>query len=290
MYTEYYGLDADPFRLAADNNNLYSHQSLVKARSYLQYGLQVGEGIILLTGDSGTGKTTLVETVVNEQLGANLDPIIVECSDYSGQELLSHYATVLCGEDVKADIPDALNLITHALMQAHSEGKHSLLVLDEAQQLQSSALDKLTLLNNLRYAGDQLVQIFLIGRPDLRETLLQPDLEHLHQRLVATCRLNKLTKSETKEYVLHKLTAVNWTGSPAISPNVFAAIHKTSTGIPRWINLICSRLMLHGMVNQKDVLDLPDICEVLRDMLREDLLPAEVREANTTKSASLKAA
>ncbi len=290
MYTEYYGFSADPFRLTADHHNLYSHQSLVKARSYLQYGLQVGEGIILMTGDSGTGKTTLIESVVDEQMGANLDPVVIECSDYSGQELLAHYASILSGEDVKADVPDALNIITHGLVQAHSEGKNSLLVLDEAQQLQQDALSKLTLLSNLRHGGEQLVQIFLIGRSSLRDTLMLPEFEHLHQRLVATCRLNRLTVAETKEYVIHKLTAADWTGSPAISPNVFAAMHKTSMGIPRWINLICSRLLLHGMVNEKDVLDLPDVCEVLRDMLQEDLLPAAVRNANKSKSASLRAA
>ena len=197
---------------------------------------------------------------------------------------------MLAGEDVKADVPDALNIITHALVEAQSEGKQSLLVLDEAQQLQHDALDKLTLLSNLRYGGEQLLQIYLLGRNSLRETLLQPEFENLHQRLMATCRLKRLSLSETKEYVVHKLTAVDWTGSPAISPNVFAAIHKTSMGIPRWINLISSRLLLHGMVNEKDVLDLPDVCEVLRDMLQEDLLPADVRRANTSKSASLKAA
>lgn len=290
MYTEYYGFSADPFRLTADNNNLYSHQSLVKARSYLQYGLQIGEGMVLLTGGSGTGKTTLVETVVNEELDANLDPVIVECVDYSGQELLQHYASILCGEDVNADIPDALNIITHSLVEARSQGKQCLLVLDEAHQLQQDALNKLTLLNNLRVEGHHLVQIFLVGQPELRETLLKPELEHLHQRLVATCRIKRLRSDETKEYIVQSLATVGWNGTPAISPNVFAAIHKTSMGIPRWINLICSRLMLHGMVNQLDVLDLPDVCEVLRDLLQEDLLPAAVRQANRAKSASLKAA
>jgi type II secretory pathway predicted ATPase ExeA len=290
MYTEYYGFTADPFRITADTQNLYSHQSLVKARSYLQYGLQVGEGMVLMTGESGTGKTTLVESVVGSEADSSLDPICIECSDYTGQELLSLYATVLAGEDVKADVPDALNIITHTLVEAQSEGKRSLLVLDEAQQLQHDALDKLTLLSNLRYGGEQLLQIYLLGRNSLRDTLLLPEFENLHQRLMATCRLKRLSSSETKEYILHKLTAVDWTGSPAISPNVFAAIHKTSMGIPRWINLISSRLLLHGMVNEKDVLDLPDVCEVLRDMLQEDLLPAEVRRANTAKSASLKAA
>lgn len=290
MYTEYYGFSADPFRLTADNNNLYSHQSLVKARSYLQYGLQIGEGIVLLTGGSGTGKTTLVETVVNEELDANLDPVIVECVDYSGQELLQHYASILSGEDVNADIPDALNIITHSLVEARSQGKQCLLVLDEAHQLQQDALNKLTLLNNLRVEGHHLVQIFLVGQPELRETLLKPELEHLHQRLVATCRIKRLRSDETKEYIVQSLATVGWNGTPAISPTVFAAIHKTSMGIPRWINLICSRLMLHGMVNQLDVLDLPDVCEVLRDLLQEDLLPAAVRQANRAKSASLKAA
>jgi type II secretory pathway predicted ATPase ExeA len=290
MYTEYYGFSADPFRLTADNNNLYSHQSLVKARSYLQYGLQIGEGIVLLTGGSGTGKTTLVETVVNEELDANLDPVIVECVDYSGQELLQHYASILSGEDINADIPDALNIITHSLVEARSQGKQCLLVLDEAHQLQQDALNKLTLLSNLRVEGHHLLQMFLVGQQELRETMLKPELEHLHQRLVATCRIKRLRSEETKEYIVQSLATVGWNGTPAISPTVFAAIHKTSMGIPRWINLICSRLMLHGMVNQLDVLDLPDVCEVLRDLLQEDLLPAAVRQANRAKSASLKAA
>lgn len=290
MYTEYYGFSADPFRLTADNNNLYSHQSLVKARSYLQYGLQIGEGIVLLTGGSGTGKTTLVETVVNEELDANLDPVIIECVDYSGQELLQHYASILSGEDINADIPDALNIITHSLVEARSQGKQCLLVLDEAHQLQQDALNKLTLLSNLRVEGHHLLQIFLVGQQELRETVLKPELEHLHQRLVATCRIKRLRSEETKEYIVQSLATVGWNGTPAISPTVFAAIHKTSMGIPRWINLICSRLMLHGMVNQLDVLDLPDVCEVLRDLLQEDLLPAAVRQANRAKSASLKAA
>ena len=237
MYTEYYGFSADPFRLAADYHNLYSHQSLAKAQSYLQYGLQVGEGIILVSGDSGTGKTTLVDIAVTQAAGASLDPVIVECSDYSGQDLLSHYATILSGEDSKVDIPDALNIVTHSLMQAKSEGKRSLLVLDEAHRLQPDALQKLALLNNLRFSGEQLVQIFLVGNPTLRQTLLQPEFENLHQRLVATCRIEALTRSETKEYILHNLTAVKWNGSPAIDPTVFSAIHKTSLGIPRWINL-----------------------------------------------------
>jgi type II secretory pathway predicted ATPase ExeA len=290
MYTEYYGFSADPFRLTADNNNLYSHQSLVKARSYLQYGLQIGEGIVLLTGGSGTGKTTLVETVVNEELDANLDPVIIECVDYSGQELLQHYASILSGEDINADIPDALNIITHSLVEARSQGKQCLLVLDEAHQLQQDALNKLTLLSNLRVEGHHLLQMFLVGQQELRETMLKPELEHLHQRLVATCRIKRLRSEETKEYIVQSLATVGWNGTPAISPTVFAAIHKTSMGIPRWINLICSRLMLHGMVNQLDVLDLPDVCEVLRDLLQEDLLPAAVRQANRAKSASLKAA
>jgi len=291
MYTEYYGFSSDPFRLAADYNNLYSHQSLKKAHSYLQYGLQVGEGIILVTGDSGTGKTTLVDTVVTEAAGAHLEPVIIECSDYNGLELLGHYAKILSGEDNKVDIPDAVNIITHALMQATSEDKSSLLVLDEAHRLQPDALHKLALLNNMRLAGRQLVQIFLVGSPDLRQTLLHPEFENLHQRLVATCKIDSLTRTETKEYIVYNLASAGWADSPAISPKVFSAIHKTSLGIPRWINLICSRLMLHGMVNHKDQLELSDACEVLRDLLDEDLLPALVRRSNDISTpVSLKAA
>ncbi|MDB4223193.1 AAA family ATPase [Granulosicoccus sp.] len=280
MYMEYYGLTADPFRLTADRENLYSHRTLSKARSYLQYGLQMSEGIVLVTGESGTGKSTLINSVVTDDLQIRLDPVVIECSNYTGGKLLSNYASILSGTNTSANIPEALNTITHLLLQIKSEGKKALLVLDEAQQLTDDALFKLLQLANLKINGEQLVQIHLVGLPQLRDTILRPEHEQLHQRLVATCSIEPLTAVETEQYIIHCLTSAGWNGTPRISRQVFKLIHNTSLGIPRWINLSGSRLLLHGMANEKQNLELSDVCEVLRELLSEDLLPSKVRRIN----------
>jgi type II secretory pathway predicted ATPase ExeA len=285
MYKEYYGLTADPFRLAADQVNLYSHKTMSKARSYLQYGLEMGGGIVLVTGESGTGKTTLINGLVNDDLGFKLDPVVIECTNYTGSELLRNYAAILSGENVDYEISESLNTITHFLMEIRSEGKKALLVLDEAQQLTDDALYKLLHLANLKFNGEQLVEIQLVGLPQLRDTILRPEHEQLHQRLVATCSIEPLSAIETAQYIVHNLTAVGWNGSPEICPKVYKLIHKASLGIPRWINLNASRLMLHGMTNQKQRLELEDFCEVLRELLSEDLLPAKVRRQNQMQAA-----
>lgn len=281
MYKEYYGLSADPFRISADHSNLYSNESFTKARSYLQYGLHNAEGVVLLTGVPGTGKTSLMNSIIGASGDLNLSAAVIECTDYTGAQLLGYYARILGSEESKADITESMFTITENLKRLKEQGKKAVLVLDEAQQLTDDALHKLTLLANLQVAGEQLVQLFLIGQPKLRETLLlEPGLEQLHQRLVGTCHLDPLTAAETKEYILQNLRSVNWNNNPAIASNVYTAVHRSSLGIRRWINLICSRLMLHAIANDRQELELPDLCEVLSDLIKEGLLPQEIRQSN----------
>lgn len=280
MYKEYYGLSADPFRISADHSNLYSNQSFTKASSYLQYGLHNAEGVILMTGVPGTGKTSLMNSIISASSDMNLSAAVIECTDYTGAQLLGYYARILGSEESKADITDSMFSITENLMRLKDQGKKAILVLDEAQQLTEDALHKLTLLVNLQVSGEPLLQLFLIGQPKLREALLEPGLEQLHQRLVATCHLDELDASETKEYILQNLRSVDWNNNPAIASNVYTAIHRSSLGIRRWINLICSRLMLHAIANDRQELELPDLCEVLSDLIKEGLLPQEIRQSN----------
>lgn len=280
MYKEYYGLSADPFRISADHSNLYSQPSFTKARSYLQFGLHNEEGIVALTGAGGAGKTSLINSVIEGSADMNLSATVIDCASYTGQQLLGYYATILSGEEPKDDITASMISIADSLNRLKDQGKRSVLFLDEAQRLTPDALHKLTLLANLRASGQQLVQIFLVGQPELAKILQEPLHEQLHQRLVATCHIEALTPAETKDYILQNLRATNWNNKPAIASNVYTAVHRSSLGNRRWVNLICARLMLHAIANERQVLELTDLCEVLSDLIREGLLPQEIRQSN----------
>ena len=289
MYHEYYGLTSDPFRLATEPVMFYSNKSVRKARSYLQYGLQAGDGMVLVTGVSGIGKTSLIREFIKDIPGIQLEPIIIQCTHCTARELLANYAALLTGKRIYTDteFSETLNLITHALIKVKADNKTALLILDDAHQLTDETLTTLKHLADLKLKGKHLVQLHLVGLPKLRDTILRRGHEQIHQRLGATCRIEPLTDLEGTEYIVRNLTAAGWRGSPKLCPRACKEINKTSMGIRRWINLSCSRLLLHGMANQKQELDLSDVREVLRELLQEDLLPAEIRSGNhLNKTAS----
>ncbi len=277
---EYYGLSGDPFRLANDFRNLYSQPSFVKASSYLQYGMQSGDGIVLITGKAGTGKTTVINTVLYEARLLSNQASVIECVDFDGEQLLSYYARLLGDENPSQNLTDSILWITESLLKLNEQGRQPVLILDEAHHLSSDALTKLTLLANQQRNGQSLVQLFLVGQPLLWDKINQPEHEQLHQRLMATCEVEPLTADETREYILQNLQAVGWNNRPAIASNVYTEVHRSSLGIRRWINLICSRLMLHAMAHDCQELELQDLCEVISDLISERLLPQEIRESN----------
>lgn len=280
MYMEYYGLSADPFRLTSDFRNLYSQPSLAKASSYLQYGLQSGDGIVLITGKAGVGKTTIVNRVMHDARQISNQASIIECTDFDGAELLNYYARLLGDNSSHQNLTDSIHWITSTLKQLNEQGRQPLLVLDEAHQLSDDALNKLTLLANQQQDGQSLLQIFLIGQPELQDRLNQSEYEQLHQRLIASSEIQPLNVEETFDYISQNLKAAGWKNKPVFSPNVYTEVHRSSLGIRRWINLICSRLMLHAMANNQDELELQDLCEVISDLISEQLLPQQIRESN----------
>lgn len=281
MYTDYYGFTSDPFRLMPDANELYMHPSFKKALSYMQYALYKGEGIVLVTGQSGIGKTALVSKVLREQADYELIFTLIDCAHFNGVDLLAQFAAS-CGlrGDENATLSGLYSQLNSHLRTVRQQGKRSVLLLDEAHLLQDDALEAIHLLSNLHIDGNPLVQIFLIGQAELKKRLLGPGLEQLHQRIIATSTIDALSRAETQGYILQQLTSVQWNGNPGIAETVFTAIHSASLGIPRWINLICSRMMIHAVASDRQHIRLEDICEVLNDLLSEDLLPERVRLAN----------
>jgi hypothetical protein len=171
-----------------------------------------------------------------------------------------------------------LNRVTRYLEQQHQSGRRALLIVDEAQDLKADALEELRLLTNIQVTGNQLLQIFLVGQKELRAVVSSPSLEQLHQRVIAATYLEPLGVTETTEYIKHRLRRVGWKGAPLISNQAYSMIHQFSRGIPRQINQICSRLLLHGSIEEKDRLGLQDLKIVIEELHEEMLLPLGMQE------------
>ncbi len=265
---------------ATDDNGLYIHPTFQKAQAYMQYALIQGEGIVLVTGEPGIGKTALVARVINEHADHSLNFNAIECARFSGTDLLNQYAELCEIESDVRTVPALMRELSIHFKEMQKRGKRSVLLLDEAHLLSDDALETVRLLSNQQLDGVPLVQIFLVGQPMLRARLLTAELTQLHQRIIATCNIDPLDTEDTEGYVLQQLTAVNWNPSSGIADGVFRAIHSASLGIPRWINLICNRMMIHAIATDRLQIEMDDICEVLRDLMNEDLLPEKVRMAN----------
>lgn len=279
MYELFYGLREEPFRLSPDSRLCFLHPSYKKAKAYMQYALQRREGFVMVTGRPGTGKTTLINditTALSKQgnLHAALSSTQIQADDLLRLVVLKFG---LNGEtEYKAEL---IHRLENFLYRLHREGRRPLLIIDEAQDLAPSALEELRLLTNLQKDNQPLLQIFLVGQEELRQTVLTPGLEQLHQRIVAACHLTPLTTESTAAYILHRLNRVGWANDPTLQEDMFEPIHRYSLGIPRVVNQICSRLLLHGMVEEKHDLGLSDLDEVISSLNEEQLLPLPAHSA-----------
>ncbi len=278
MYENFYGFNDEPFRLSPDSRLCFQHPSYRKAKAYMQYALHRGEGFVMITGRPGTGKTTLIGDLLNSLVNSNVKFSRLTSTQLEAEDLLRLVVLdfgIDGGNDTKAML---LHKLGQYLLRLHHEGRRPLLIIDEAQDLSASALEELRLLTNLQQNNQPLLQIFLVGQEELRDLVLSRRLEQLHQRIVAACHLKPLDRATTRDYVLHRLRHAGWEGNPEFDEAVFPYIHKYSLGIPRMINLICSRLLLHGMVEELNHLGEEEIRTAIESLAMEHLLPTTVME------------
>lgn len=267
MYSEHYGLTARPFQLTPDPRFYFDSATHRKAMAYLGYGLAQGEGFIVITGDIGTGKTTLVGHLMATIDSARLTAIKIVSTQIEGDDMLRMTAQAmgLTTEGVeKAQILDRIERFL--IGQAHG-GKRTLLIVDEAQNLPVSALEELRMLSNFQVGGQALLQIFLLGQPEFRDKLSGTDrLEQLRQRVIATHHLAPLQANEIEPYIIHRLTLAGWQGNPRFAPEAFTHIYAHSEGVPRRLNALASRVMLFGAIEQRTLIDGADVAAVIADM------------------------
>jgi len=254
MYEPFFGLQREPFSVAPDSRFLFMSAKHREALAHLQYGLRGGGGFVLLTGEIGAGKTTVWRTFL-EQLPSNFDVSYVVNPKVGVNGLL----TRVC-EDLHVELPggvvvtDPIDAIHGHLLLTHASGRRTLIVVDEAQALSVEVLEQLRLLTNLVTADRKLVQVLLIGQPELRTLLEQPVLEPTAQRVVARFHLPALSEEETTGYIRHRLTVAGLTGALPFDADALARIHQLCGGVPRRINVLCDRALLGAhTLNQRRV-------------------------------------
>jgi putative secretion ATPase (PEP-CTERM system associated) len=265
MYEDHYGLSGRPFQLTPDPRFWYETATHRKAMAYLGYGLAQGEGFIVISGEIGAGKTTLVGHLVETVDRAALHLVRIVSTQIEAEDLLRTVAEGLGIEAagfVKADLLLAIERAIHA--QARG-GRRTLLIIDEAQALPLGSLEELRMLSNFQAGGHALLQIFLLGQPEFRDRLADPRLEQLRQRVIATHHLGPMEAEEVEAYLAHRLGLVGWTGQPGFAPEAIAAMHRWSGGIPRKLNQLASRLLLYGAIEKVERFTARDVADVIAD-------------------------
>ena len=279
VYKSVYNLAGQPFRLSPDYRFSFSHPTYEDAKSYLKYAVNEGEGIVAITGAPGTGKTTLIASLIAELDIGNVHVGVVTNVQLATSNLVDMVVDAFSLQVEHSDSVSLIKEFKQFLRREHQKGRRVILIVDEAQGLTAELLEELRLLSNLQHNTELLLQIFLVGQEPLMDIIRSPGMEQLHQRLIAAAQLKPLSFEETVDYIKHRLSCVGWKGDPVFTDEVFSLIHKFSAGVPRRINLICHRLFLHVGLKGKHQLVGGDALNVIVELHREGLLTSVANRA-----------
>ncbi len=274
MYTDFYSLSARPFQLTPDHRFFFEARPHKKALAYLNYGISQGEGFIVITGDIGAGKSTLVDHILSNFIGRNLVAAKMVSTLLDADNMLRMVAQTFDVPQEDCDKATLLKRMETFLVDSHRLGKRVLLFVDEAQNLPQDALEELRMLSNVQMEGHQLLQFFLLGQPAFRRTLASKNLEQLRHRVISSYHLGPLEVQETRLYIEHRLRQVGWNEDPKISNPAYLVIHEATGGVPRKVNLLCDRILLFAFLEERHHIDADVVREVVQGMAEEGLAPA----------------
>jgi putative secretion ATPase (PEP-CTERM system associated) len=272
VYESFYGLSGKPFQLNPDPAFYFGSRGHKRAFAYLQYGLYQSEGFIVITGEVGAGKTTIVRSLFEQMDRERLVAAQLVSTQLDADDMLRSIATAFGLRTKSIDKATLLASLEAFLCQLAVADKRALLVVDEAQNLTSRAIEELRMLSNFQLGDRALLQSFLVGQPQLRSMMQGPEMQQLRQRVIASYHLGPMDKSETQAYVEHRLTHVGWKGDPAFQPDAFEVIHEMSGGIPRRINSLCNRALLSGFLAEKHSFDASHVRAIAHE-IRDELGP-----------------
>jgi general secretion pathway protein A len=262
MYKEFFGLRANPFNVNPDPRFLFLTRHTEEALACLTYGVQSRKGFVLLTGEVGTGKTTLINKLLEWLRLQQVATAFVFNSRMNVPNFLDYMMAdfgIPCESRAKSQV---LLRLYNWLLDRYRAGETAVLIVDEAQNLPDEVLEEIRMLTNLETFTEKLLQIVLVGQPELEQKLKQPHMRQLRQRLTLRAKTYPLTLDETKAYVQQRLRIAGSNGQPIFSPEALVGIHRYSTGIPRVINLICEHCLVSAFVDQQKLVG-PAVVEVV---------------------------
>jgi len=290
MYERHYDFTGSPFQLTPDTRFFYGSRGHSRAIAHLTFGLAQGEGFIIVTGEVGAGKTTLIERLLSQLDRATYAVARVSTTQVSGDDL---FRLALAGfgvdafsaEGAEAGKSTLLLRFEEALRDHHLAGRRCLLIVDEVQNLSLAALEELRMLSNITENGRASLQTILMGQPQFRRMLASPDLDQLRQRVLASYHLGPLTREETRAYIEHRLATVGWRGNPLWEDAGFAAVYDHTGGIPRRINRLCGRVLLYGALEAAGTITAAMVADTAEE-LAEDLEGIAVPSAGAGRPAA----
>lgn len=252
MYQEFYGLREMPFNITPDPSFLFLSPTHQEALAHLKYGIEEKKGFIVLTGEVGCGKTTLCRRLLNELDPEHYETALILNPRLSETQLVKAILAELGEDSRERNRSDLLNQLNRALLMRIEAGKDIVLIIDESQNLTFETLEHLRLLSNFETDTQKLLQIVLMGQPELKEKLKQPELRQLRQRILVYYDLSALSQVETEHYIQHRLARAGGNGRPRFTRRAYKRIHRATSGIPRLINNICDKSLLASYVRNSD--------------------------------------
>ena len=269
MYESFYHLRAKPFALNPDPKFFFGSKGHKRAMAYLEYGLSLSEGFIVITGEIGAGKTMLVRNLFKKLEHENVVAAQLVSTQLEADDMLRAVSAAFGLEQEGLNKASLLKKLESYLLSIVKQGKRPLLVVDEAQNLAPRAVEELRMLSNFQHAERPLLQSFLLGQPEFRITLQSEEMQQLKQRVIASYHLGAMDASETCAYIQHRLEMVDWKNDPNISEDAYQRIHEYTGGIPRKINTLCDRLLLLGFLSDKHDFTAAEVQEVIDDLGQE---------------------
>ncbi|HEY2118819.1 MAG TPA: AAA family ATPase [Candidatus Acidoferrum sp.] len=273
MYKNFYGLKENPFNVNPDPRFLFLTKQIEEALTGLMYGIQTRKGFITLTGEVGTGKTTLINRLLDWLHQRKARTAFLFNSRMNSNQLFDF---ILAEFDIQCESKSKsqqLMKLNHWLLDRYRMGETVVLIIDEAQNLTYPVLEEIRLLTNLETSTEKLLQIVLSGQPELEEKLKLPQLRQLRQRIMLRCRTAPLTKEQTHEYIGERLKIAGAADQPIFAPQTIDAIHIYSLGIPRVVNLLCEHSLVNGFVEQQRPIQTKIVEEVAREFQLDEVEP-----------------